>query len=145
MPSAWWWSKVIYTQAEAARSLEINTNMLGRWIRENETAVGHAFRSNGKLTPEQAEIRQLREENRRLKMEKDILKKGGGRIAAPLLCQRSAVKCVFITQHKRTWPVDVMSRLLGVSRNAYYRHCQQDRQPDPEYRAILWAAARHGP
>ena len=64
-----------YTQAEAARSLEINANMLGRWIRENETAGGHAFRGNGKLTPEQAEIRQLREENRRLKMEKEILKK----------------------------------------------------------------------
>ena len=64
-----------YTQAEAARSLEINSNMLGRWIRENETAGGQAFRGNGKLTAEQAELRQLREENRRLKMEKEILKK----------------------------------------------------------------------
>jgi transposase len=36
---------------------------------------GQAFRGNGKLTAEQLEIRQLREENRRLKMEKDILKK----------------------------------------------------------------------
>ena len=64
-----------YTQAEAARSLEINSNMLGRWIRENEAAGGQAFRGNGKLTAEQAEIRRLREENRRLKMEKEILKK----------------------------------------------------------------------
>ena len=64
-----------YTQAEAARSLEVNANMLGRWIKEHEAADGQAFRGNGKLTPEQAEIRRLREENRRLKMEKDILKK----------------------------------------------------------------------
>lgn len=64
-----------YTQAEAARSLEVNANMLGRWIKEHESADGQAFRGNGKLTPEQAEIRRLREENRRLKMEKDILKK----------------------------------------------------------------------
>ena len=33
------------------------------------------FRGNGKLSAEQLEIRQLKEENRRLKMEKEILKK----------------------------------------------------------------------
>ena len=49
--------------------------MLGRWINEHQQDDGHAFRGNGKLTPEQAEIRRLKEENRRLKMEKDILKK----------------------------------------------------------------------
>ena len=32
------------------------------------------IRSNGKLTPEQLELRQLREEVKRLKMEKEILK-----------------------------------------------------------------------
>jgi len=64
-----------YTQSEAARSLDISSNMLGRWIREQETSDGQAFRGNGKLTLEQAEIRQLKEEVRRLKMEKDILKK----------------------------------------------------------------------
>jgi len=64
-----------YSRAEAARSLEINANMLGRWLREHEAPEGQAFRGNGKLTAEQAEIRRLREENRRLKMEKEILKK----------------------------------------------------------------------
>ena len=61
-----------YTRAAAARSLDIRANMLGRWIKEHETGDGQAFRGNGKLTAEQA---QLREENRRLKMEKEILKK----------------------------------------------------------------------
>jgi len=64
-----------YTRIEAARSLDIQANMLGRWVKEQQTDDGQAFRGNGKLTPEQAEIRQLKEENRRLKMEKDILKK----------------------------------------------------------------------
>lgn len=64
-----------YSRAEAARSLEINANMLGRWLREHEAPEGQAFRGNGKLTAEQIEIRRLREENRRLKMEKEILKK----------------------------------------------------------------------
>lgn len=64
-----------YSRAEAARSLEINANMLGRWIKEHQGDDGQAFRGNGKLSADQAEIRRLREENRRLKMEKDILKK----------------------------------------------------------------------
>jgi transposase len=49
--------------------------VLQRWIKEFESDDGQAFRGNGKLTPEQAEIRRLKEENRRLKMEKEILKK----------------------------------------------------------------------
>ena len=64
-----------YSQAEAARNLGLNPNMLGRWIKEAENDDGHAFRGNGKLTQEQAEIRKLREENKRLKMEREILKK----------------------------------------------------------------------
>ena len=65
-----------YTKAEAARSLEINPNLITRWIQEHKADdSGQAFRGNGKLTPEQAEIRQLKEENRRLRMEKEVLKK----------------------------------------------------------------------
>jgi transposase len=64
-----------YSRSEAARSLDINTNMLARWIKEHQRDDGQAFRGNGKLTPEQEEIRRLKEENRRLKMEKEILKK----------------------------------------------------------------------
>ena len=64
-----------YNQAEAARNLGFNPNMLGRWIKESESDDGQAFRGNGKLTPEQLELRQLREEVKRLKMERDILKK----------------------------------------------------------------------
>lgn len=64
-----------YTVTEAAKSLEINRSVLQRWIKEFESDDGQAFRGNGKLTPEQTEIRRLKEENRRLKMEKEILKK----------------------------------------------------------------------
>ncbi len=30
------------------------------------------------------------------------------------------MKYVFIAQHKKTWPVDLMCRLLGVTRGGYY-------------------------
>jgi len=64
-----------YKQAEAARNLGIDRRMLGRWIREFQDDESEAFRGNGKLTCEGEELRRLREENRRLKMERDILKK----------------------------------------------------------------------
>ncbi|PTQ91823.1 transposase [Nitrosomonas nitrosa] len=60
-----------FTIAEAARSLEIRANMLGRWIKENEADNnGQAFRGNGKLTPDQEEIRRLKIENKQLKLER---------------------------------------------------------------------------
>lgn len=64
-----------YSQAEASRSLGINPNMLGRWIKEAENDDGLAFRGNGKLTPEQEEIRNLKAQVKRLEMEREILKK----------------------------------------------------------------------
>lgn len=64
-----------YTRAEAARSLEINPVQLGRWIKEyQEDSDGQAFRGNGKLTPEQEEIRKLRAQVKQLELEKRILK-----------------------------------------------------------------------
>ena len=63
------------TIAEAARGVEIRANMLGRWIKENEADNnGQAFRGNGKLMPDQEEIRRLKIENKQLKLQRQILK-----------------------------------------------------------------------
>jgi len=64
-----------YSQAEAARQLDINANILARWIKELSDTDGQAFRGNGKMTPEQEELKKLRAQVKRLEMEKDILKK----------------------------------------------------------------------
>jgi len=64
-----------YSRAEAARNLGLNSNMLGRWVSEQRTDVGQAFRGNGKLTPEQEEIRKLKSQVKNLRMEREILKK----------------------------------------------------------------------
>ncbi len=71
-----------YTRSEAARSLDINASLLGRWVREYESSDGQSFRGNGKLTPEQEEIRNLKAQVKRLQMEKDILKKAAVFFAA---------------------------------------------------------------
>jgi transposase len=64
-----------YTQSEAAKSLGINPRLISRWIKEQSKEEEQAFRGAGKLTDEQLEIRRLREELRRVTMEKEILKK----------------------------------------------------------------------
>ena len=63
-----------YQLSEAARNLGIHPNMLSRWKREilgdDESSSG-ASNSNDV----QAELQRLRKENKRLKMEREILKK----------------------------------------------------------------------
>jgi len=64
-----------YNQSEAARNLGIDRGMLGRWVKEFQEDESEAFRGNGKRAAEGEELRRLREENRRLRMERDSLKK----------------------------------------------------------------------
>ena len=64
-----------YTRVAAGKSLGLNANMLGRWVKELQSNDGQAFRGNGKLTPNQEEVRKLKAQVKRLEMEKDILKK----------------------------------------------------------------------
>ena len=64
-----------YTRREAARSLDVNEQMLGRWVKEHQGSEdGEAFRGNGKLRQEQEEIKRLKAQVKRLEMERDILK-----------------------------------------------------------------------
>ncbi len=57
--------------AEAARNLKIRANMLERWVKESQADNnGQAFRGNGKLPPDQEEIRRLKIENKQLKLER---------------------------------------------------------------------------
>ena len=64
-----------YSCAAAGRSLGINGTLIGRWKRELETDAAEAFPGKGKRTAEQQRIHDLEAENRRLRMEKEILKK----------------------------------------------------------------------
>ena len=64
-----------YSMSQAARNLDINLNMLRRWKRQIEEQGHSAFPGKGNLPPDQEELHRLREENKRLRMERDILKK----------------------------------------------------------------------
>ena len=64
-----------YSMSQAARNLDININMLRRWKYQMNEQGQDAFPGKGRLLPEQEELYRLREENKRLRMEREILKK----------------------------------------------------------------------
>ena len=61
-----------YAMTVAAQNLWITAKILARWKREQQQHRDAAFPGQGQQTPEQAELYQLRADNRRLRMERDI-------------------------------------------------------------------------
>ena len=61
--------------SEAARNLGIHHSSLRRWKRQLESDGNQAFPGKGNLSAEKDELNRLRKENKRLRMERDILKK----------------------------------------------------------------------
>lgn len=61
--------------SQVSRDLGIRDTVLGRWKQEYEKDHLNAFPGKGQLKPEDEELRRLRRENERLRMERDILKK----------------------------------------------------------------------
>jgi transposase len=61
--------------SQVAVDMGIHHNTLYKWIRQFSEKPQEAFPGSGHLTTEAEQIRQLKRENERLKMERDILKK----------------------------------------------------------------------
>ena len=67
--------------AQASRDLEVHENVLRKWMREATADPQQAFPGQGVMKPEQAELDSLREENTKLRMERDLLKKAAAYFA----------------------------------------------------------------
>jgi transposase len=67
--------------AQAARDLDLHENVLRKWVKQYREDPAHAFPGAGQMKPEQAEIAQLKNEIRKLKAERDILKKAAAYFA----------------------------------------------------------------
>jgi transposase len=72
-----------YSVAEAARRLGISATLLHLWKKTLRNASEQAF--PGQLPPLEEENRRLRAENKRLQMERDILKKATAFFASEAL------------------------------------------------------------
>ncbi len=63
------------SQAEVARRLDIDPSTIRKWQRQLKSEGDQAFPGKGHLSPMEEENRRLREEVRRLTIERDIFKK----------------------------------------------------------------------
>ena len=64
-----------YSCRAAGRSLGVHGALIGRWKGELETHQAEAFPGQGNRPTEQQRLHELESESRRLRMERDILKK----------------------------------------------------------------------
>ncbi len=64
-----------YSASEVSRNLGIGNGTVQRWVREYNAQQTEAFTGNGRMSPEQEKIKKLEAEVKRLKMEREILKK----------------------------------------------------------------------
>ncbi|PNY79252.1 IS3 family transposase [Deinococcus koreensis] len=97
-------------------NLGISDSSLHRWAKEFEQQGQSAFPGHGKasLSAEQAEIKRLQRELDIARQERDVLKKAGG-----LLRQRKVRRFEFIDAHRSLFRLDVMCRMLDVTRSGY--------------------------
>lgn len=61
--------------SKVARDLGISNSSMTKWIRDYKKHGSGAFPGKGMLAPQDDELRRLQRENRRLTMERDLLKK----------------------------------------------------------------------
>ncbi len=72
-----------YSLAEAGRNLGIHVNVLGRWKRNIQSGGQDGVPHNSAVSIKD-ELKQLRKENKRLKLEREILKKAAAFFAKEL-------------------------------------------------------------
>ncbi|HJI40947.1 MAG TPA: IS3 family transposase [Coriobacteriaceae bacterium] len=112
---------------------DLGKSTVERWIK-SINATGSP-RAADNRTPEQNRILELERENRRLRMEVDVLKQ------AALIYAR---KLRAIAANEGRYPISAQCRLLGVARSTYYSmRSRADRPdaPDPAAPAVVAAHA----
>jgi transposase len=85
------------TPAELEREFEPSAQTISNWVKQADPDSG--VRSDGLTTDERAELRRLRKENKRLKMEQEILGKAAAWFAreSDKLPKRTSASCTRTT------------------------------------------------
>ncbi|HUN95229.1 MAG TPA: IS3 family transposase [Bradyrhizobium sp.] len=103
-----------------AKELGLRDSVLRRWVDKfRQEPASAAWRPTTQATPMSAdqasEIARLRQENERLRMERDILKK-----SIANLRRNPDMSFRFIEDHRKSYPVRLMCAVLEVSPAGYY-------------------------
>jgi transposase len=71
-----------YGVSETAGNRGLNAHRLGRWKRDFDTNGRAAFSGNGRMAAAQEEVPRLRDDNKRWRMERDMVNKALGFLAS---------------------------------------------------------------
>lgn len=98
---------------QVARSLEMSPGTLGNWVARTRKGEALMKRPPGKpLTELEAELARLKQENARLRIEKEILKKSG------VLRQEVDVRYAWIVEHREVYSTQIMCDFQGYMRRS---------------------------
>jgi len=112
--------------AQVCKDMELGESAARRWLKQVQDEQSGQAGAGKPLTPEQQRIRQLEAENRQLKQDVDLLKKG-----ISLFCPITAMKRTLVRQWvaEKATTVQQGCRLLTISRAGFYVANRQLRQP----------------
>lgn len=106
--------------SEAADNLGVPNSTLQRWLKQADIDDGNS--KTGELTSaERLEFQRLKRENRKLKMEAEILKKAATEIQTTILREGPVVgRYRFILEKCAVYPVQFLCSVMNVSRSGFY-------------------------
>ena len=119
-----------HSARQVAKDLGIHESLLRRWRRKLEVrqarkeGVSPSGTVSASVLVEQEEIRKLKRENERLRMERDVLKK-----AIAIFSETQKMKFQFIRDHREHFPVRLMYRVLGASPSGFYDWLRRPESP----------------
>ncbi|QHB54566.1 IS3 family transposase [Ralstonia solanacearum] len=118
------------SMAAVGATLGVANQTIYNWVKADRE--GRLSGADSKpVSPEQMELARLRAEVARLKMERDIPKKGSG-----VLREGIDVKYAFIERSRHRWPVSMLCEVLEVSPSGYHQRKQQT-VPDRPHRGRI--------
>lgn len=107
--------------SEQAREFEPSANSIHNWVKQADMDEGR--REDGLTTEERKELSGLRRENKRLRMERQIVANATAcSLGRPTPCPEVFR---FVSANQATVPVATMCRVLGVSTSSLYAWLQR--------------------
>ncbi|PEH74368.1 IS3 family transposase [Edwardsiella tarda] len=116
-----------YTLSEAAKAMNVSLSAINRWVKSLRMERQGKMPPGLPLTPELAELREMRKRIQRLEMENEILKKGYSALDFGLSQQFSVIDCL-----RAHYPVASLCRLFGVHRSSYRYTRKNSTEPDAD-------------